>query len=270
MEGPSHDHLYRVRDLSGIKARGQWRTDGSVLRYEAHARLQQIDARLEPKLREAAQAAPTIMKMRWLSYLRGVLSGSKRLPNDRGSHGEVGWAFIAYDEGDEAGRRRWDDEVLARVHQQRADGVWLCWPELRRPTPGFTGDGTKSEEDKAIERAQRALASLCQQLRALRIPWVVCRQSYRNENTEAIWQRLRKRSPGFASVGLCMYGLRARSRMDMMFSAMPIWNWDVCVGDHKICGTGLPHKRLSAGPPLPTHFCAAFDQWVVRGITQSG
>lgn len=69
--GPSHDHLHRARDLSGIKARGQWRTDGSVRRYEAHTRLQHVEARLSPKMRTAAQAAPAQVHTQMLPSLRG-------------------------------------------------------------------------------------------------------------------------------------------------------------------------------------------------------
>lgn len=36
--GPSHDHYYRARDLSGGRARGQWQSDTGVHRYGTHAR----------------------------------------------------------------------------------------------------------------------------------------------------------------------------------------------------------------------------------------
>lgn len=81
--GPSHDHLHRVRDLSGIKERGQWRTDGSVRRYEAHERLQQVEARLNSELRTAAQAAPAQIRAHLLlPFLRAALDESK--PERRG------------------------------------------------------------------------------------------------------------------------------------------------------------------------------------------
>ena len=55
--GPSHDRAFRLRGVAEIKARGGWRSDNSLRRYEAHARLQQVLATFSEDLRARATRA---------------------------------------------------------------------------------------------------------------------------------------------------------------------------------------------------------------------
>ena len=59
--GPSHDRAFRHRTAQEIKSRGTWASDSSVARYEAHARLQQVEARLPALLQDWAAKAPALV-----------------------------------------------------------------------------------------------------------------------------------------------------------------------------------------------------------------
>ena len=65
--GPSHDRAVGMRSLAEVKQRGGWLTDNSVKRYEAHARLQQVESRVPSELQAEMMAAPSRLAERLLS-----------------------------------------------------------------------------------------------------------------------------------------------------------------------------------------------------------
>ena len=71
--GPSHDRAMGLRTLAEIKTRGTWTSDASLKRDEAHARLQQVEARLEPATQIAARAAPSALQKLLPSALARLL-----------------------------------------------------------------------------------------------------------------------------------------------------------------------------------------------------
>ena len=56
--GPSHDRAMQIRTLPEVKQRGAWASDASVKRYEGHARLQQVEARLPQAWKAKIKTAP--------------------------------------------------------------------------------------------------------------------------------------------------------------------------------------------------------------------
>ena len=72
--GPSHDRAHRVRSMLEIKSRGQWSSDSSVKRYEGHARLQQVESRLDATLARRAAAAPALLAGQLRSSLGAMVA----------------------------------------------------------------------------------------------------------------------------------------------------------------------------------------------------
>ena len=87
--GPSHDRAHRVRSMLEIKNRGQWSSDASVKRYEGHARLQQVESRLDAALARRAAAAPALLAGQLRSSL-GAMAAHKSSSNTRQSRASTG------------------------------------------------------------------------------------------------------------------------------------------------------------------------------------
>ena len=81
--GPSNDRLLSLRDLASVKQRGRWRCESSMLRYEAHTRILQEEARATPKTLAAAS--------RWSARLKAELPALTLLALRRGGGSTSSW-----------------------------------------------------------------------------------------------------------------------------------------------------------------------------------
>ena len=77
--GPSHDRAFHSRSMMEIKARGQWLSDLSVRRYEGHARLQQVEARVPEGLRKLLMGAPDRLRLALQSHISSMAGPLCRL-----------------------------------------------------------------------------------------------------------------------------------------------------------------------------------------------
>ena len=78
--GASHDRLLRLRTREEIKARGAWATDKNVNRYEAAARVQQLEAVAPSSVQQAAVAAIARLPHELTRALRARLHSGSRGP----------------------------------------------------------------------------------------------------------------------------------------------------------------------------------------------
>ena len=92
--GPSHDRLLKRRSVAEVKRRGRWSSDATMRRYEAHARVQQEEARMGKRLVKRGQAAAGRLHKDVLDGLRQQNARASRSKGSSSSSSAV-WPISA-------------------------------------------------------------------------------------------------------------------------------------------------------------------------------